>query len=236
MGPPLIVVTATSEPCANLYRDSIERRGGKVRLALPQMASTPEEAMAKAGGLMLTGGPDLAPSLYGEISDPHAGLEVNSPRDTIELALLRLALEHDLPILGICRGMHLLNVAFGGRLIQDLPGHRGQQRSDREWELVHHMTYLSPGSKLAAILGSGGFMRLNSRHHQGLREAQKASQLLAIAYSLDDGLIEGLESPVHDWVIAVQCHPEREHEVPSSFRRLFQAFVERAEMACKRSR
>ena len=72
-------------------------------------------------------------------------------------------------------------------------------------------------------------MRLNSIHHQGLREAQKAPDLLAIAYSLDDGLIEGLESPAHDWVIGVQCHPEREKEVPSSFRRLFQAFMERAE-------
>lgn len=226
---PLIVVTATNESHARPYRDSIERRGGKVRLVLPEATSTPEETLAKATGLMLTGGPDVDPALYNETPDPRAGLELNRPRDDMELPLLHRALERDLPVLAICRGMQLLNVAFGGRLLQDIPGHKGQQRSDGEWEPVHHMIYLSPGSKLAAILGSGGFMRLNSIHHQGLREAQKASALLATAYSLDDGLIEGLESPAHDWVIAVQCRPEREEEVPSSFRRLFQAFVERAE-------
>ena len=229
MAPPLIVVTATSESHAHPYRESVERRGGKVRLALPEATSTPEETLTEATGLMLTGGPDVNPALYGEAPDPKAKLQLNRPRDDMELPLLSQALKRDLPVLAICRGMQLLNVCFGGRLVQDLPGHKGQQRSDGEWEPVHHMIYLSPGSKLAAILGSGGFMRLNSRHHQGLREAQKAPTLLATAYSLDDGLIEGLESPVHDWVIGVQCHPEREEDVPSSFRRLFQAFVERTE-------
>ena len=225
MAPPLIVVTATSESHAHPYRESVERRGGNVRLALPEATSTPEETLAEATGLMLTGGPDVDPALYGEVPDPQAGLKVNRPRDDMELPLLRQALERDLPVLAICRGMQLLNVAFGGRLVQDLPGHR----EDDKGESASHQVYLSPGSKLAAILGSGGFLRLNSRHHQGLREAQKAPALLATAYSLDDGLIEGLESPAHDWVIGVQCSPEREEEVPSSFGRLFQTFVERAE-------
>ncbi|MCZ6615508.1 MAG: gamma-glutamyl-gamma-aminobutyrate hydrolase family protein [Chloroflexi bacterium] len=228
MALPLIIVTATDEASARPYRESVERRGGKVRLAIPGASPAREDLLAGATALMLTGGPDVDPALYGEAPDPEAGLEVNRRRDDMELLLLRQALDRDLPVLAICRGMQLLNVALGGKLIQDLPGHKGE-KVDGEWQSAYHQIYLSPGSKLAAILGSGGFMRVNSIHHQGLREAQKAQALMATAYSLDDGLIEGLESPAHDWVIGLQCHPEREDEVPSSFGRLFQAFVERAE-------
>ena len=228
MAPPLIVVTASDEATACPYRSSVERRGGKVRLALPGATPAPEEALSGASALLLTGGEDVDPALYGEEPDREAGLELNRPRDDMDLYLLRQALERDLPVLAICRGMQLLNVAFEGKLIQDLPGHKGDMK-DGDWEPAYHQVYLSPGSKLAAILGSGGFLRLNSIHHQGLREPQKAPVLLATAYSLEDGLIEGLESPAHDWVIGVQCHPEREDEVPKSFGRLFQAFVERAE-------
>ena len=71
-------------------------------------------------------------------------------------------------------------------------------------------------------------MRVNSRHHQGVREAQKAPSLLASAYAVDDGMIEALESPAHSWVVAVQCHPEREEEVPASWGLLFDGLVERA--------
>ncbi|MCH7653041.1 MAG: gamma-glutamyl-gamma-aminobutyrate hydrolase family protein, partial [Chloroflexi bacterium] len=87
---------------------------------------------------------------------------------------------------------------------------------------------ISPGSKLAAVVGSGGFVRVNSRHHQGIKEPQKSSELLASAYSLEDGYIEALESPGHRWVIGVQFHPERRMEVPPHFDRLFQSLVERA--------
>ena len=222
MALPLILVTSSTRVSARLYGERVESRGARVRLALPE--AMPEALMAGATALMLTGGPDVSPALYGEAPDPNAGLKVDRRLDDMELALLRLALERDLPVLAICRGMQLLNVAFGGKLIQDLPGH-----IEKEGESAYHLTYLSPGSKLAAILGSGGFLRLNSRHHQGLREAQKAPALLATAYAVEDGLIEALESPAHDWVIGLQCHPEREQEVPKSLGRLFQALVERAE-------
>ena len=94
---------------------------------------------------------------------------------------------------------------------------------------MYHQVYVSPGSKLAAVVGSGGFFRMNSRHHQGLRDAQRAPALLASAYAVEDGVIEALESPSHAWVIGVQCHPERESEVPRGFLRLFQGFLEWAE-------
>ena len=233
MSQPLIVVAAASQRAARRYCDSLESRGAQVHLALPGKAVPSDDPMKGATGLMLTGGEDVDPSLYGEHPDPAAGLETNLRRDNMDLALLRHALDHDLPVLAICRGMQLLNVSFGGKLIQDLPNHKAQRKNGR-WEPAHHQIYLSPGTKLAAILGSGGFLRVNSIHHQGVREAQKSASLLASAYSLGDGLIEALESPAHDWVLGVQCHPEREDEVPKSFGRLFQAFVERAEMAASR--
>ena len=154
-------------------------------------------------------------------------------RDRWELALLNAALERDMPVLAICRGMQLLNVAFGGRIIQDLPGHRTESPNGR-WESTRHQLYISPGSKLAAILGAGGFVSVNSLHHQGVGEPQKAAALMASAYSVEDGLIEALESPSHGWVVGVQWHNEIEKEVPKNFGNLFQSLIERAETYAQR--
>jgi gamma-glutamyl-gamma-aminobutyrate hydrolase PuuD len=197
-------------------------------LLVPHPLAQVRETISSVDGLLLTGGPDVDPQRYGQARDPQAGLELSPRRDRWEMALLEAALERDMPVLAICRGMQLLNVAFGGRLIQDLPGHRMERQNGR-WESAHHQVYISPGSKLAAILGSGGFVRVNSRHHQGLKEPQKAAALMASAYSLEDGLIEALESPKHDWVVGVQWHNEIEEELPKGFGNLFQALVERAE-------
>ncbi|MFH1141133.1 MAG: gamma-glutamyl-gamma-aminobutyrate hydrolase family protein [Chloroflexota bacterium] len=235
MAQPLILVTAAREHSPGPYVDCLERRGARVRVVSPQEAMPPGDPMSGASALLLTGGGDVDPGLYGEAVDPKAGVHSNRRRDDMELALLRHALEENLPVLGICRGMHLLNVAFGGKLIQDLPNHR-EQPGDGPGHSAFHEVYVSPGTKLAAILGTGGFFRLNSRHHQGLKEPQKSVALLASAYSLGDGLIEAVESPAHDWVIGIQCHPENEDEMPKAFSRLFQAFVERAEMAAGRWR
>ena len=224
---PLIGITASNQRMAQPYQRSVESRGATTRLILPRDAPRVEAIAAELDALLLTGGEDIDPTLYGQSSDPNAGLEVLRRRDEMELPLLRAALDRDLPVLCICRGMQLLNVALGGTLIQDLPSHRAE-RQDGRWVSAHHQIYLSPGSKLAAILGTGGFFRVNSRHHQGLYEAQKAPGLLASAYFLQDGLIEGLELPGDHWVIGLQCHPELEEENPKSFDRLFQAFVERA--------
>jgi len=196
--------------------------------------------MEGVGALLLPGGPDVDPALYGASPDPDAGLAVSRSLDDLELRLLKYALGRDMPVLAICRGLQLLNVAFGGRLIQDLPGHRalppalppsqgGIQGGHDRWESKMHQIYLSPGSKAAAVIGTAGFFRVNSRHHQGLREAQRAPRLMTTAYGVEDGIIEGLESPEHSWVIGLQCHPERQDEVPRLFANLFAAFAERAE-------
>ena len=139
---------------------------------------------------------------------------------------LEQALARNIPILAIGAGMQLLNLAFGGGLLDELPGHMPEEG---ESGAGNHQIYVSPGSKLSAILGPGGFFRVNSLHHRGLRDPQRSPRLLTSAYSLEDGVVEGLESPAHDWVIGVQFQPERSGEVPRSFRHLFEAFVERAD-------
>ena len=225
----LVAVTSTNEQNAREYIQALDS-GARTRLVLPQELCLPPDGLLEGvGGLLLTGGPDIAPRNYGEVPDPEDRLEVSRDLDSLEMGLLQYALEHDMPVLAICRGMQLLNLAFGGRLIHDIPGHKAELK-DGCWASVKHSIYLSPGSKLAAILGTGGFFRVNSRHHQGIREAQKAPRLLASSYSLEDGIIEGLESPKHSWVVGVQCHPELHDEVPKSFANLFAAFVERAEV------
>ena len=224
----IVAITSDNERNARRY---IEAVAGHVqtRLITPQdPSSTPAILLEGVGGLLLSGGPDIDPINYGGAPSPGAGLDLSKALDSLELGLLEYALDRDMPVLAICRGMQLLNVAFGGKLPQNVPDHY-MELQDGSGTSVRHSIYLSPGSKLAAILGMGGFFRVNSQHHQGLREVQKSPRLLASAYSLEDAVIEGLESPGHSWVVGVQCRPERHEEVPRSFANLFVAFAERAE-------
>ena len=224
-----VAITSVDLRNSRRYVQIIETLGAKVCVLTPPEERPASQVLDGIGGLMLTGGPDVDPTLYGAEPDSDAGLELCRPLDDMELRLLDHALDRDLPVLAICRGMQLLNVAFGGQLIQDLPGHKAE-RDDGCWQPEKHLIYMAPGAKAAAIIGSAGFFRVNSLHHQGLREAQRSPKLMTSAYSVEDGLIEGLESPNHSWVIGLQCHPERQDEVPRSFANLFAAFCERAEM------
>ena len=212
---PLIAVTATSPREAEPYIASLTSRRGEARLVTPRGFTGVIDAMDGVSGLLLCGGHDIHPSFYGGELDAGASADCSSDRDEMELAMLRHALERGMPVLGICRGMQLINVAFGGSVIQDLPDHgRGM-----------HPVYVSPGSKLGAILGAGAIYRTNSLHHQGVKEACRAPGLLASAYHPGDGVVEALESPAHPHLIGVQCHPERESEVPRSFVKLFDWLV-----------
>jgi len=224
-----VTVAVTSADLRNAlpYTQVLESLGTQVRVFTPKDDRPTEVLVDGVGGLLLTGGPDVDPALYGAVPDPQAGLKLCRPLDDLELRLLHHALDQDMPVLAICRGMQLLNVALGGQLIQDLPGHQLRQNNGQRTS-ENHLIYLSPGSKSAAILGTGGFLRVNSYHHQGLREAQRSPRLMATAYSVDDGIIEGLESPEHGWVIGFQCHPERQAEMPRVFANLFAAFCDRA--------
>ncbi len=223
---PLITVTGTGPNEAAQYAAPLMKRAAQARLAAPKIFSSVDETMAGVSGLLLSGGYDVDPKYYGEQPDPAAGVESWAERDEMEFALLRYALDRNMPVLGICRGMQLINVAFGGRLIQDLPGHGpGRMSYDDHVPPVIHQVYVSPGSKLGAILGAGAIYRTNSLHHQGVKERHRAQGLLASAYHPQDGVIEALESPAHPYLMAVQCHPEREDEVPRSFLKLFDWFI-----------
>ena len=163
-------------------------------------------------------------------AEPHP--KANPPsreRDLFELALFAAARQRELPILGICRGIQVVNVALGGTLWQDLPSERPGEvdhnpeaaRSERT-----HLVRLEPGSLAASALG-GTEIRVNSFHHQAIRDL--APKLVATGWT-DDGLIEAVESaPGQPWLLAVQWHPEEMHaEVRSPDRGLFRALVERA--------
>ena len=225
-----VVITSVDAPNATRYIEVLEPLGVEVRLLLPEdVGSRPTEVLMEgAGGLLITGGPDVDPPRYGALPDPSAGLSLCPLLDDLDLRVLNCALERDMPVLAICRGMQVLNVAFGGQLIQDLPDHRALVQDGTRISQQHQI-YLSPGSKTAAIIGSAGIFRVNSRHHQGVSEPQRSPRLMASAYSVEDGLIEGLESPEHSWVIGLQCHPECQDEVPRIFANLFAGFSERAE-------
>ena len=184
-----------------------------------------------AHGLVLTGGEDVDPRHYGE--EPHPKLEeVNPARDEMELAALSHALERDLPLLAICRGIQVLNVGLGGTLYQDLPS----QFPD---PLVHQQELpVGERSHCARIERSSGFHRIfgvpeifiNSFHHQGIKDL---APTLRATVRAEDGLIEGVETDEWSWVYGVQWHPERHQahtppDEPNPDRRLFGAFVEQA--------
>ena len=226
-GGPVIGIVAGSEAGARSYADAVQRNGGQPWLIVPGHPLSAEETLARTGGLLLSGGADIHPPRYGGASGPERDAGLGPSRDQVELPLVEAALERDMPVLGICRGVQALNVSLGGTLTDDLSGHDSLEEGGGK-KSSYHRVYIAPGSKLAAIVGSGGFVRVNSRHRQGIREAQKAPALLASAYSVEDGVIEALESPDHDWVIGVQFHPERRMEVPPQFDKLFQGLVERA--------
>jgi putative glutamine amidotransferase len=231
-----IAITSADLSNPRRYIEVLESLEAEVRLIIPPEERPTDALMQGVGGLLLPGGPDIDPLLYRADPDPTVDLHVCRALDNLDLRLLRYALERDMPVLAIGRGMQLLNVAQGGQLIQDLPGHQaGQEQKNGRWEPLKHLIYLAPGAKAAAIIGSAGFFRVNSLHHQGLREAQRSPRLMSTAYSVEDGLIEGLESPEHSWVIALQCRPERQDEVPRSFASFFSALLERAEMYAEAS-
>ncbi len=174
-------------------------------------AESAEEAMQAAHALLIGGGADLVGASSPDFITAHR-------------AVLQQALQMDVPVLAIGSGMQLLNLALGGKLLDELPDHAPKGEAG---EAVRHQVYVTPGSKLSAILGPGGFFRVNSWHRRGLREAQRAPGLLTSAYSLEDGVVEAVESPAHDWVIGVQFQPERIGETPRAFTNLFTCFVQR---------
>ena len=185
---------------------------GAVPLVLSPLmgASLAASALDGCDGLLLSGGEDIDPSWYGAQPSPLLS-PPSQERDLFELALFAVARQRDLPILGICRGIQLINVALGGTLFQDLPSERPGHVDHipaKARDARSHPIRLAPGSRVAAALGSEK-ATVNSVHHQAIKEL--APGLVATGWS-DDSSIEAAESlPGASWILAVQWHPEEMH-------------------------
>lgn len=174
-------------------------------------------------GLVLTGGVDIDPSHYGD--ERHEKVRRTDPdRDEFEIGLLDHALRQDLPVLAICRGHQLVNVALGGSLLQHIESglHVADYRTEG-YPSRSHGVELTPGGRLTEWLGDSR-VKVNSRHHQAVTPDRLASGVIATALS-DDGLVEAMESATHAWLVGVQWHPERDEPQIAGFaaggRRLF---------------
>ncbi|PIC62950.1 gamma-glutamyl-gamma-aminobutyrate hydrolase [Sporosarcina sp. P13] len=183
------------------------RRAGGVPFVLPIGMDGIGEICSRLDGLLLIGGDDVDPFLYGE--EPHQKLgKVIPGRDEMEIALVKGMIDQDKPVLGICRGHQLLNVAFGGTIYQDiyaqLSGNLLQHLQVTDLRFATHSVDIVPDSKLAQIAGTLE-MRVNSLHHQAVKEVKSPLVVTAVA---KDGVIEALESTAHRFVVGVQWHPE----------------------------
>ncbi|HEX6061601.1 MAG TPA: gamma-glutamyl-gamma-aminobutyrate hydrolase family protein [Candidatus Limnocylindria bacterium] len=168
--------------------------------------------------LCLTGGEDMEPARYGAATEPQTET-IDAARDALELGLIAMARERDLPVLGICRGFQVINVAYGGSLIQHVDGHR-----ETNGPLAPHIAVAAPGSKLAAACGTAPF-NVNARHHQAVAASGLGPGLVATATI--DGVVEAFEDPSQRWLVAVQWHPERsaDPDMSAAGTRIFGAFA-----------
>lgn len=229
--PPRIGITARSDDKAYFdgwvrnYWWAVTWAGGQPVLLTPEAALLPpEQQVAQLDGLLLSGGGDVHPKQYNERLLGTEKRQIHEGRDTLELGLARAALAADLPILGVCRGFQVLNVALGGSLVQHVDGHRSPK------DAVHyHDVTVAPDSLLARTLGLDGRFTVNTYHHQAVTADRLAPGLLASAATVDGpDLLEGIEAPAYRWLLAVQWHPERFYELDERHRRLFSAFVSAA--------
>ncbi len=207
------------------YVEAVEEAGG-LPVILPGCTSQEEMArlLCLIQGLILSGGGDVDPVHFGEEPLPGLG-EIDPTRDIFELSFTRLALAAEIPVLGICRGMQILNISFGGSIYQDMvtqvKGCLEHYQKAPRWHPTHKVK-IAAGTILARIFGATRFW-VNSFHHQAVRQLAPGFITSALAV---DGIIEGIESTSHPFALGLQWHPEnlKEHHV------LFHALVK----ACKK--
>ena len=218
------------------YLAAVEVAGGEAVPILPSPDGPPESLLDELDGLLLSGGKDIDPGFYGQPLREGLGVELEPQRDALELPLARRALERDLPVLGICRGIQVLNVAAGGTLYQDvtLAGLARESHNQRaatpqppEDAAVHEVTIV-PDSRLAEIL-NGHRMGVNTFHHQVID--RPAPRFTIVARSVEprgEGVIEAVEARDRVFALGVQWHPERMWRRVPACARLFAALVRAA--------
>ncbi len=214
-------------PCSKQhdYEESIHRAGAEVRI-LDYATDAPADVVRSVDGILLTGGGDVLPSLYGEA--PHAAFDAAEPgRDAYELQLARAAADADVPLLAICRGIQVLNVARGGTLVQHIPDEMSESLNHTLREppyAIAHDVWIAEGSRLAEVLHDrleGDILPVNSRHHQAVKDVGAG---LVVTATAPDGVIEAVEDPAQRFCVGVQWHPENFYRT-GEFRDLFEAFV-----------
>ena len=201
------------------YVHAIEKAGGRP-LIVPPSEEAIEETLAVLDGILFSGGSDLDPELYGAELHPET-TGVREERDKAELALLAAALERDMPVLAVCRGSQVLNVALGGDLVQHLPeivGHEGHRHTPGDWS--DHEVRLEPESRVGTMLGDR--TPVKSHHHQGFGKIGEGLQESGWA---DDGTVEALEDPSKRFAVGVLWHPEEGEDLA-----LFEGLVEEARL------
>lgn len=221
---PIIGITRCSKLAD--YVSSVEQAGGDARVL--DLDEDPGRVVEGIDGLLLTGGGDVDPAIYGERR--HPSVEDAEPgRDAFEIELARRALNVDLPTLAICRGAQVLNVAAGGTLVQDIPSAVGSTLAHtvRKPDEVAHTVKVVNGSRLERALGdraAGGTCDVNSRHHQSV--GRPGDNFVASAQSAD-GVIEAIERPDASFCLGVQWHPENFWRT-GEFNNLFESFISAA--------
>jgi putative glutamine amidotransferase len=202
------------------YVVALRRGGARTALLPPDQPTTAEELLEPFDGLLLAGGGDIEPARYGSGDHP-AQYGTDPDRDELELELARAAVRLGLPTLGICRGVQLLNVAFGGTLVQHLPERSGLVEHRNEVKQARHGLRVVPGSRLAAALGRVEAEGL-SHHHQALDRIGDGFRPVAWA---PDGLVEGIERD-QGWTVGVLWHPESTAHADRVQHDLLRAFVD----------
>ena len=229
---PLIGITPTGtkeNSVGKLYVDAVLRAGGvPVILAADTSARYLNDVVSRLDGVLLTGGVDVAPSYYGEAPIPQLG-EVNDVRDVLELTVAKLAMRRNLPMFGICRGMQVINVAFGGTLYQDVPSQLGgdiEHRRNSEGERSKHMVSIPGATMLHSVLGVDSLL-VNSSHHQAVKAVAKGA---VVAAKSRDGVVEAIDFFPYHRVMAVQWHPEGFNGENEYMNKLFTFFVQQSKL------
>jgi putative glutamine amidotransferase len=213
------------------YANGVIKAGG-LAVILPLCAedSIVESILETVDGILFSGGADIDARYFGEENMKYGG-KISPERDSFELLLARKAIARKMPVLGICRGLQLLNIVLGGTLHQDIYANRGQGEILKHWQDAPdwypvHDIRIKAGSRLHSIYGTEG-LSVNSFHHQAIKDAGSGLSIIA---SSSDGIVEAVEGTDSNFIVAVQWHPEDMWQENPVHLKIFEAFIEAADV------